>query len=294
MLSKVIFVEWPLVFFTIFVQGALGLSLAYALFSTHEKSVKNDDVIKKYVAIFGITVFIGLFFAVLHLSNPINGYNILFRIFYEVNESMYIGWLPLEVLVLGFTSFVAAFIYYLMYKGKNQELAKKLVNVLPLLAFVGLICMVFIYSSKSSTVLVWTFKYTFLLFITTSLVLGPLFFLVVFKDLSKDTVNKATYALIVGYILFLAVQLFNVYNLANTFIVGVESAFDLAYGYYFPILLIGIVVTSLPVARISFLTLVKNRIPHQNCIRMSFALAFFGMVCIRILFYAINNVHMFH
>ncbi len=291
MLSKVIFLEWPLVFFTLFVQGALGLSLLYNVFSCKSEDLKSDINSKKYVAVFGITIFMGLFFSVLHLSNPINGYNILFRILYKVNEVNYIGWLPLEVLVLGFTSFLAGFIFLLKFKDIKHSLAEKLTKALPLLAFVGIICMVFIYSSKNDTVLAWDFTHTFLLFTSTALVLGPLCFLALF-NLEKEQVQKTTLVLIASYMLFLIVLLFYIFFLANLQIAGIERIFDLAYGYYGGLLLIGVLATFISVLKISYLAFYKNVCPSRKCTYVALGLMFFGMICIRILFYAINNVNM--
>ncbi len=299
MLSKVIFLEWPLVFFTLFVQGALGLSLFYNAFSCSRMDfssatadLSSEANSKKYVAVFGITIFLGLFFAVLHLSNPINGYNILFRIFYEVNGANYIGWLPLEVIVLGFTSALAGFIYLLKYKNIKHGLAEKLTKILPLFAFIGIICMVFIYSSKSSTVIAWDFTHTFLLFASTALVLGPLALLALF-DLDKEQAQKTVFALVVSYMLFLVVQVLYIFFLANLQVTGIERVFDLAYGYYGCLLAVGLLATLLPVLRLSYLSFYKNACPSKHCTHGTLGLMLFGMICIRILFYAMNNVNMF-
>ncbi len=288
-LYEVIFSEWQLVLFTLLAQAAMGLALVYTGLSYFKKIPENK--FKNYLYTFTSCLGLALLIGVLHLSNPnpIALLNVLSRIYFDVNGDMYFGWLPLEIITLGITLVIGIVASWMAFKGKNDELVKKLSYLLPLGSFLGVVFMVNIYTSMGETALVWgDSTIVFSEFLFSSLFLGSFLAYAIFND------EKSKYIISLSYIGLMIVLVMHDGFVGALQISGIENIFALTYGYYNSIKIFGIIFTAIPVLILLYNWLINKKVElGLGLFSIILFSVFLGMVAFRVMFYALNNTQMF-
>lgn len=188
--------EWPLLIFTLLLQGAVGLTLFLSLACGGEKFAPCTAR-RMWVPVFSACVLagVGLLASVFHLGYPLNAFNAL----RHISSS----WLSREILFASlFLACLGVSFLALLFKLK---VLKGLLPIAVLLGLIDVFCMSEIYMRTS--VVTWTHFNTLVMFYGSVAIVGGVMFSVVGGAHNSGLLRWAAGAIVVAVLVRLLTQI---------------------------------------------------------------------------------------
>ncbi|MBZ7986815.1 dimethyl sulfoxide reductase anchor subunit family protein [Campylobacter canadensis] len=274
-----IFSEMPLVFFTIFAQAVVGLSLVYA--PAFINGYKNNANLKSFGLCLTLAMFVAFIPSFFHLNDITHIFNVLNRmgVFYANNE-WHIGWMNNEILFLGLFCILS----FLLYFKTNTFLFFFVL----LSGILGLFFMSGAYGAMQESVPTWDFKITLLYFFASAIFLGAIVYYCFFENGEHER-KMSFFAGLIGIGLLSTAIVLQTLHVGQTWIMGLVNPFELLSGAYIWFISLSFFFLGLSIVTWYLHNYLQEKFKSKFFAYFALFSAFLGVFITRMLFYGLIN-----